>query len=334
MIPFGGEEYHPRQPSIIRFNAFPGETRASAIVFAHLINRGMRLVRAPRAPTQPCSMRRISTLLPVTLLSVFLAVRAASADPIAPSNLIPETGPYGSFAVLFSPDAMPGVAEAAGADYLRVDGRRLGSLLAANTLPEYDAALVTAAFAEGEISARASRVMAGGVFDVATIWREDGSAVFAIGFTAFSEGGRMMIDGNAPHSLPADGDGLHVVAWAETEEAAALLIASSLELIARAEPLGFLQDAPIAGPIPTSPAVYPNPFAGSCTFKVALTATSSVDLAIFDALGRRVAMIASANLEAGVHRFALDANDLPAGVYVARLILDGRMSTRRITRMR
>ena len=279
-------------------------------------------------------MRRTSTLLLAIFLSGFLAVQAASADPIAPSSLIPETGPYGSFAVLFSPDAILGVAEAAGADYLRADGRRLGALLAANTLPEYNTEFVTAAFVEGSLSARASRVMGGGVFDVVTISREDGSAVFAIGFTAYAEGGRMMIDGNAPHSLPADGNALHVVAWAETEEAAALLIASSLELIARAEPLGFVQDAPTAGPIPTSPAVYPNPFVGSCTFEVDLTATSSVDLAVFDALGRRVAMLTSANFEAGVHRFSLEATDLPAGVYVARLVLDGRMSTRRITRMR
>ena len=261
-------------------------------------------------------------------------MQAASADPIAPSSLVPETGPYGSFALLFSPDAMPGVAEAAGADYLRADGRRLGALLVASILPDYNAELVTAAFAEGGISARASRVMAGAVFDVVTISREDGSEVFAIGFTAYTEGGRMMIDGNAPHSLPADGDALHVVAWAETEEAAALLIASSLELIARAQPLGFVQEPPPAGSGLAEPAAFPNPFAGSCTLQVALVTTASVELAIFDALGRRVAVLVSTNLEAGVHRFAFEADDLPAGVYLARLVVDGRRSTRRITRMR
>ena len=279
-------------------------------------------------------MRWTSTPLLAIFLFGFLAVPAASADPISPSSFIPETGPYGSFAVFFSPDAMPGVAEAAGADYLRADGRRLGALLAANTLADYNAELVTAAFAEGGISARASRVMAGAVFDVVTISREDGSEVFAIGFTAYTEGGRMMIDGNAPHSLPADGNALHVVAWAETEEAAALLIASSLELIARAQPLGFVPEAPTAGPGLAAPSVYPNPFAGACTFEVELGAAASVDLAVFDVLGRRVAVLTSGNVEAGVHRFVFEADDLPAGVYVARLLVDGRMSTRRITRMR
>ena len=279
-------------------------------------------------------MRWKSTLLLATFLSGFLAVQAASADPIAPASLIPETGPYGSFALLFSPAAMPGIAEAAGADYLRADGRRLGALLAAHILPDYDAELVTAAFAEGGISARASRVMAGAVFDVATISREDGGEVFAIGFTAYAEGRRMMIDGDAPHSLPADGDALHVVAWAESEEAAALLIASSLELIARAEPLGFVQEAPIAGSGLAAPSVYPNPFVETCTFELNLAATASVDLAVFETLGRRVAVLASTSLEAGVHRFAFEADDLPAGVYVARLVVDGRRSTRRNTRMR
>lgn len=277
-------------------------------------------------------MRWTSTLLLAIFLPGFLAVQAASADPVPPSSLIPETGPYGSFAVLFSPDTMPGVAEAAGADYLRADGRRLGALLAASTLPGYDAELVTTAFAEGGISGRASRVMAGAVFDVVTISREDGSEVFAIGFTAYAEGGRMMIDGNTPHSLPADGDALHVVAWAETEDAAALMIASSLELIARTQPLGFIQEAPPAGSGLAAPSVYPNPFADTCTFEVELGAAASVDMAVLDALGRRVAVLASANLEAGVHRFAFEADDLPAGIYVARLVVDGRMSTRRITR--
>ena len=144
----------------------------------------------------------------------------------------------------------------------------------------------------------------------------------------------MMIDGDAPHSLPADGNALYVVAWAETEDAAALLIASSLELIARAQPLGFVQDAPPAGPLLTAPAAYPNQFAGSCTIEVYLANTASVELMVFDALGRRVAVLASTSLEAGVHLFAFEADDLPAGVYVARLVVDERMSTRRITRMR
>ncbi len=279
-------------------------------------------------------MRRTSTLLLATVLSGCLAVQAASASPIPPSSLIPETGPYGSFALLFNPDGLPGVAETAAADYLRADGRRLGALLVASTLPNYNTELVTAVFSEGGISARTSRVMAGAMFDVVTISREDGGEVFAIGFTAYAEGGWMMIDGNAPHSLPADGDALHVVAWAESEEAAALLIASSLELIARAEPLGFVQEAPIAGSGLAAPSVYPNPFVETCTFELNLAATASVDLAVFDTLGRRVAVLASTSLEAGVHRFAFEADDLPAGVYVARLVVDGRRSTRRITRMR
>lgn len=275
-------------------------------------------------------MRRI----PFLFLVAFLAMQTVWANPVVPSGLIPETGPYGSFAVLFSPDALPGVSEAAGADYLRADGRRLGALLAANTLPNYNADLVMATFSEGAIGERTTRVMAASTFDVATILLDDGSAVFAIGFTAYADAGQMMIDGQAPHALPADGDALHVVAWAETEDAAALLITSSLELIARGQPLGFVQEVPVTGSSLVAPSVYPNPFASVCTLEVELRSAASVDLAVFDALGRRVAVAVAGSLDAGIHRFSLDATDLPAGIYVARIIADGRMSTTRITRMR
>ena len=49
---------------------------------------------------------------------------------------------------------------------------------------------------------------------------------------------------------------------------------------------------------------------------------------------KMVAVLTSTNFEAGAHRFALEADVLPAGVYLARLVMDGRMSMSRITRIR
>ncbi len=267
-------------------------------------------------------------------LFAFFGLQTVGASPITPTSLIPETGPYGSFAVLFSPDEMPGVADAAAADYLRPDGRRLGALLVANTTSSFDADFIRAAFVGGSIVARSSRVMAGGAFDVVTLLREDGAEVFSIGFVAHFADGLVMVDGSALFPVPAGEGALSVLAWAESEEAAALLVASSLELVALMQPLGFAQEAPFTEANLAAPSAYPNPFTESSTIGVTLDEAAHVELAVFDALGRRVALLASGPLEAGSHRFALEGNDRTAGVYLARLVVDGRMSTSRITRMR
>ena len=272
-------------------------------------------------------MRRI---VPV-LFIVFAAIQTVRANPVTPSSLIPEEGPYNSFAVLFSPLARPGVGSAAGADYLLADGRRLGAILVAQTLADYDSEMVTASFSEGTIVARSSRIMAGSLFDVLSIVREDGNEVFAIGFTAFEDGERMMVDGDAPHTLQAGGEDLHVVAWAKTEEAAALLIGSTLEILSQVQPLGFLQEVPQAQATSASLSAYPNPCVSACTLAVKLTNPARASLTILDMLGRRIADISAAEFEAGDHSFAFGASRLPAAVYLARLLVDGRISSTSIT---
>lgn len=296
-------------------------------VFGGPLVHGTAVARALRAPNKSSTMLRIS----FNLLLVFAAIQTVQANPVAPSALIPAEGPYNSFAVLFNPEAVPGVGSAAGADYLLVDGRRLGALVVAETLAGYNSETATASFSEGTIVARSSRVMAGSAFDVLSIVQEDGNEVFAIGFTAFEVAGRMMIDGAAPHTLPTEGSSLHVVAWAETEEAAALLIGLTLEILSQAQPLGFLQEAPPAQTASATLSVYPNPCLLACTMAVELTNPGRASLAVFDMLGRHVADITAADFEPGNHSFAFGANRLPAGVYLARLVVDGRISSTRIT---
>ena len=56
-----------------------------------------------------------------------------------------------------------------------------------------------------------------------------------------------------------------------------------------------------------------------------------VEVAVYDALGRRVATALQGAFEAGVHEAPIDLSALPAGLYVARLIADGAVETVRFT---
>ena len=74
-------------------------------------------------------------------------------------------------------------------------------------------------------------------------------------------------------------------------------------------------------------AVYPNPAAGRAT--VAFTAGGVARLDVFDALGRRVAVLWDGPARPGLTA-TLDAAALPAGVYVLRLRGEGGAATRRL----
>lgn len=66
-------------------------------------------------------------------------------------------------------------------------------------------------------------------------------------------------------------------------------------------------------------APHPNPTRGAATVAFTLAAPADVRLALFDALGRRVAVLADGPRPAGRHDVALDVGTLPAGVYALRL---------------
>jgi hypothetical protein len=79
---------------------------------------------------------------------------------------------------------------------------------------------------------------------------------------------------------------------------------------------------------------YPNPFAPSTTLRYALPRASDVRLEVFDALGRRVAVLAEGRFEAGSHTATWEARGLASGVYVARFSADGVVASRRMTLVR
>jgi len=75
---------------------------------------------------------------------------------------------------------------------------------------------------------------------------------------------------------------------------------------------------------------YPNPTARGATVRVRLAEAADVEVAVFDALGRRVAVAASGAFGAGEHAVDLDTGALAPGVYVVRLAAGGAVQSRRL----
>ena len=81
--------------------------------------------------------------------------------------------------------------------------------------------------------------------------------------------------------------------------------------------------------VPSEPAAFgatafPNPFRDAATIRYTLPEASAVTLAVYDALGRRVATLVAGPVGAGVHEARLAAGALPSGLYVYRLDAAGR----------
>ncbi|MEZ4699074.1 MAG: T9SS type A sorting domain-containing protein [Rhodothermales bacterium] len=64
---------------------------------------------------------------------------------------------------------------------------------------------------------------------------------------------------------------------------------------------------------------YPNPFNPSTTIPYVVSDAQRIELAVFDALGRRVALLVDEVKPAGEYQAVFDARHLPSGVYVYRL---------------
>lgn len=80
-------------------------------------------------------------------------------------------------------------------------------------------------------------------------------------------------------------------------------------------------------------APFPNPFRSATTLTYSLPAATDVRLEVFDALGRRVAMVEEGSRSAGTHEAVFEAEALPPGLYIARLSADGQRATRRLVRI-
>jgi hypothetical protein len=78
----------------------------------------------------------------------------------------------------------------------------------------------------------------------------------------------------------------------------------------------------------------PNPTKGAVTLQLDLPEEASVDLAVYDLTGRKVAQIVAGSLPAGIHRPRWDTFDaqggpLGQGIYFARLVVNGQRVAQR-----
>ena len=73
---------------------------------------------------------------------------------------------------------------------------------------------------------------------------------------------------------------------------------------------------------------YPNPFNPQTTIDFTLPTSETVDVGVFDLLGRRVATLATGLQPAGSHQVSFDGSRLASGVYVYRLESESKSLTR------
>lgn len=71
--------------------------------------------------------------------------------------------------------------------------------------------------------------------------------------------------------------------------------------------------------------IFPNPFNPATTIAYNLSQGGRVDIALFNCNGQLIRNILSAEQSVGTYNLTLEANDLSAGVYLVRFLLDGQM---------
>ena len=81
---------------------------------------------------------------------------------------------------------------------------------------------------------------------------------------------------------------------------------------------GVVAGGPGAPDVGLALAAAPNPVRDAATIALTLGTPQTATVAVFDALGRRVAVLHEGLLTAGTHEFRLAAGALPAGVYIVR----------------
>jgi glucose/arabinose dehydrogenase len=78
----------------------------------------------------------------------------------------------------------------------------------------------------------------------------------------------------------------------------------------------------------------PNPFWARTTLSFSLSRPRRARLLVFDLRGSQVAELADDVFSAGVHTITWEPGDLPAGLYLASLTVDGWTQTRKMARLR
>ena len=79
---------------------------------------------------------------------------------------------------------------------------------------------------------------------------------------------------------------------------------------------------------------YPNPFNSTTTIRFTVPSSLSSSLTLHDPSGRQVRECLSAEVWVGEHTYLLNGEDLPAGIYLIRLNVEGASSVRKIVLIR
>src|SRR5690606_31773219 len=168
-----------------------------------------------------------------------------------------------------------------------------------------------------------------GAYEVRVYVGPDPDGVLSADAFAFEKAAPEAAPAGAPAgaSAPAGGP----LAWrvAETGEDAFALVADGAAAATAAEATAAAGEAlPAAFALH---AAYPNPSAGRATLRYDLPSAAHVRLAVYDVLGREVAVLVDAEVEAGRHRVAFDGGALAAGVYVVRMTAGAEAFTQTLT---
>ncbi len=110
--------------------------------------------------------------------------------------------------------------------------------------------------------------------------------------------------------------------------------ASESTVAAALSQIGTAVSAEDAAELDLSLAVAPNPMARAGTVSFGLAEAGDAYVALFDALGRQVSVLADGPHGVGRHDVALDTSALPAGVYVVRALIGGAAQTTQLTVVR
>lgn len=76
---------------------------------------------------------------------------------------------------------------------------------------------------------------------------------------------------------------------------------------------------------------YPNPFNPSTVISYQIPENAKVDLRVYDVLGREVTVLVNQQKEAGYHQVTFNASHLTSGMYIYRLVANGRVFTKKLT---
>lgn len=103
-------------------------------------------------------------------------------------------------------------------------------------------------------------------------------------------------------------------------------------LVAALEALaGATSESPSGEAADLSVVPVPNPLSARGAVRFGLAEAADVNVALYDALGRQVAVLAQGPYGPGRHEAHLDAAALPTGVYVVRVVAGGDVQTARLT---